>query len=136
MLAEHCILRAGLSPGARPATDLLSAEQLAALMGEVRAFERWLASCQTTAPKGYIYTSLTPGEGDTASVPATPAALEALPPGTAYVDFDPLPLQQKAGRHVLEFETFDAALDEFFSKARLHARLQPLLGLPRCGLAA
>jgi hypothetical protein len=33
-----------------------------------------------------------------------------------YDDFNPLQLQQKAGQPALEFDTFDAALDEFYSK--------------------
>jgi hypothetical protein len=49
------------------------------------------------------------------------------PEGMMYDDFDPLLLQQKAALTVLEFATFDAALDEFYSKARcmlLHLLLQ------------
>lgn len=42
------------------------------------------------------------------------------PEGMLYDDFDPLPLQQKAALPVLEFETFDAALDEFYSKVCSH----------------
>ena len=33
-----------------------------------------------------------------------------------YQDFNPLRLQQSAKSKVLEFGTFDAALDDFFSK--------------------
>ena len=40
------------------------------------------------------------------------------PAGMLFDDFDPLPLLQKASLPSLEFETFDAALDEFYSKAR------------------
>ena len=36
-----------------------------------------------------------------------------------YDDFDALPLRQNEGKSVLAFDTFDAALDEFFAKARL-----------------
>lgn len=38
------------------------------------------------------------------------------PEGYIYADFDPILLQQKAQEQFLEFETFDAALDEYYSK--------------------
>ena len=43
-----------------------------------------------------------------------------------YDDFDALPLRQNEGKSVLAFDTFDAALDEFFAKAGLpdHARVR------------
>lgn len=40
------------------------------------------------------------------------------PEGMVYEDFDPLLLDQKAALPFLEFTSFDAALDEFFSKVR------------------
>ena len=36
-----------------------------------------------------------------------------------YDDFDPLLLEQKKHEKVLEFDSFDAALDEFYSKVRI-----------------
>ena len=42
----------------------------------------------------------------------------AVPDGMVYADFDPLLLQQKQDKPMLEFTSFDAALDEFYSKAR------------------
>jgi hypothetical protein len=38
------------------------------------------------------------------------------PEGYIYADYGPLLLQQKAEQRVIEFETFDAALDEYYSK--------------------
>lgn len=35
----------------------------------------------------------------------------------AYESYDPLALAQHAGGHVQAFDTFDAAVDEFYSKA-------------------
>lgn len=44
------------------------------------------------------------------------AAQPADEDGLVYSEFEPLPWAQNAGRPVKEFLTFDAALDEFFSK--------------------
>ena len=38
-------------------------------------------------------------------------------PDKVFVEFDPLPLKQHAGKPSLAFDTFDAALDAFFAKA-------------------
>ena len=45
--------------------------------------------------------------------------------GGLYDSYDPLLLEQHAGGNTQEFETFDAAVDEFYSKA----------GLPQCRIA-
>ena len=42
-----------------------------------------------------------------------------------YDNFDALPLRQNEGKSVLRFDTFDAALDEFFAKVRLLGRAAP-----------
>jgi hypothetical protein len=53
-------------------------------------------------------------------VKATGAPGESLcPGGWVYADFDPLLLEQKRGERMVELPTFDAALDEFYSKVRL-----------------
>lgn len=61
-------------------------------------------------------------------VPASPAPDPSQPSGTdpselakklegiVYEDFDPLLLKQNEGLQKLEFETYDAALDEFYAK--------------------
>ena len=242
MLAEHCVLRAGLSPTRKPAAEPLSDDEIAALMTQIEAFDRWLAECKDAAPKGYILLKEAPkatpdlrgapgkkgapadavgasgadvgagagagaasgqraaadgastgqvendgparaeggaaaatagasgatngaasaiASGGSADKPGTPAdgtgtaaahatkaaepnpaadnsdsdagdndasaapadskaqsARPECPEGWMYADFDPLLLEQKKGGRVLEFATFDAALDEFFSKVR------------------
>ena len=45
----------------------------------------------------------------------TPAAGH---PDKVFLEFDPLPLRQHAGKPSLAFDTFDAALDAFFAKVR------------------
>ena len=47
-------------------------------------------------------------------------------PDKVFLEFDPLPLKQHAGKPSLAFDTFDAALDAFFAKASdvfFHSRL-------------
>jgi hypothetical protein len=55
MIAEHCILEAGLQPNRKPAVEPLSDVELTALLAGVHAFEQWLAHCDKHPPKGYIW---------------------------------------------------------------------------------
>ena len=41
-----------------------------------------------------------------------------------YEDFDPLLLKQNGGLQKLEFETYDAALDEFYARVMLSWHIQ------------
>lgn len=43
-----------------------------------------------------------------------------------YEDFDPLLLKQNEGLQKLEFETYDAALDEFYARVTLSWHIQLL----------
>ena len=47
---------------------------------------------------------------------ADPGELAKKLEGVVYEDFDPLLLKQNEAAHKLEFETYDAALDEFYAK--------------------
>jgi len=44
-----------------------------------------------------------------------------------YEDFDPLLLKQNEGLQKLEFETYDAALDEFYARVTLSWHIQMLI---------
>ncbi len=44
---------------------------------------------------------------------------EAPARNVIYEEYDPIVLRQRQGRPVLQFPTFDAALDEFYSKVRV-----------------
>jgi hypothetical protein len=185
-------VRAGLSPSRKAATVPLVDTEMDSLMQQIQVFDRWLADCKDTAPKGYITLQPAPAavlqagkghggivldvgtvgpdgeegllpvgggcvdaeggvtggkctESSSSNAPATqttrttggavppPAhASEAAgacssdgdgqprgqtcPEGWMYADFDPLLLEQKLAARRLEFDTFDAALDEFYSK--------------------
>lgn len=52
---------------------------------------------------------------------ADPGELARKVEGVVYEDFDPLLLKQNEAAQKLEFETYDAALDEFYAKVALLA---------------
>jgi hypothetical protein len=74
MLAEHCILKAGLSPSLRPASTPLTTEQVSALAAELLALDAWLDSCKDSPPKGYIILKKAPRGVATGGEAATPGA--------------------------------------------------------------
>ncbi|ORY84369.1 fibronectin-binding protein A N-terminus-domain-containing protein [Protomyces lactucae-debilis] len=89
-LVEHCILDAGLDPSAAATPDMADALQ--------PAFEKADAIVQAPAHPGFIVTKM---DGD----------------HEVYDDFQPfLPLQvQRAGLKTLSYETFNDAVDAYFS---------------------
>lgn len=50
----------------------------------------------------------------------SPAELAKQLEGVVYEDFDPLLLKQNESLQKLEFDTYDAALDEFYAKVSNH----------------
>ncbi|EIE22903.1 hypothetical protein COCSUDRAFT_16391 [Coccomyxa subellipsoidea C-169] len=108
-LSEHCTLLAGLRPTRKPKADPLCEEERTALLGGVRHWEAWLDACETAAPEGFISLKR-PADGSEAAS----ASGDCL----VYDSFDPLILQQNSGQEVLRFPTYNAALDEFYAKAR------------------
>lgn len=64
LVAEHCILSAGLDPARPPAAAPLSAEEQRALLGGVRSWERWLDECESRPPEGIIYVRPGAAEGE------------------------------------------------------------------------
>ena len=130
LIAEHCILSAGLEPGRCPAAQPLGGEEGVALVGSVRAWEAWLDACEDSSepPQGYILTK--PGSGQQAAAAAAPdgeaggaaaaagaAGAAGAAAGAVYEEFEPVLLRQHAHKPALAFPTFDAALGEFFGKA-------------------
>lgn len=74
MLAEHCILQAGLNPASKPAPEPPTAQQLDCLLQQIRVLECWLADCQDAAPKGYILLKAKRGPGAPAKADVKPGA--------------------------------------------------------------
>jgi len=119
LVAEHCILSAGLDPKRHvAAVPPLTEEDHAALLAAVRSFEKWLDGCEEGSPPGGAIllarngkkTSRAESEGD---VETSGAA--------AYDEFQPLltagkPMAQHAGLPMLTFPTYDAAVAEFFGQ--------------------
>ncbi|KAL3145238.1 hypothetical protein ABBQ32_000984 [Trebouxia sp. C0010 RCD-2024] len=140
-VVDHCILTAGLGPQQLVKQSALSPGQQQALLAAVLGWEAWLDDCETRAPKGYITyrradepkrSKKQAQEAPTIQPAHTPAPSPAPDPsqpsgadpgelarkleGVVYEDFDPLLLKQNEAAQKLEFETYDAALDEFYAK--------------------
>ncbi|KAI3512406.1 hypothetical protein L1887_19721 [Cichorium endivia] len=107
-LSEHIILDAGLTPNLKVSKDLkLDDGSIRALSEGVKKFEDWLEDVisGTKIPEGYILMQQkkngNPADSSTDQI---------------YDEFCPLLLNQLKSRVSVKFETFDAALDEFYSK--------------------
>ncbi|KAI3737864.1 hypothetical protein L2E82_27878 [Cichorium intybus] len=107
-LSEHIILDAGLTPNLKVSKDLkLDDGSIRALSEGVKKFEDWLEDVisGTKIPEGYILMQQkkngNPADSSTDQI---------------YDEFCPLLLNQFNSRVSVKFETFDAALDEFYSK--------------------
>lgn len=120
-IAEHCVLQGGLNPKAHVG----SGNCLGALMSGIRWLEEWLGGLESQVPRGFI--TVRPG-GSGSRTPHTHQEEEGgQGSGGALVDkserrvmvfndFNAFPLLQNSDMEQIEFATFDAALEEFFSK--------------------
>eukprot|EP00898_Chlorokybus_atmophyticus_P002379 jgi/Chlat1/3141/Chrsp21S03365 len=114
-LAEHCIIASGLQPASKvPGGEVfLSPEQLDALQEAFNKLEGWLDDAERTSNKGYIMLAKAPMQPSQRKNQDSPEDASAE---EVYEEFTPLQLHQHAGRRFIEFDIFDAAMDEFFSK--------------------
>lgn len=111
-LSEHIILDAGLTPNLKVSKDLkLEDSSIQALSEGVKRFEDWLEDVMSGAkiPEGYILM-----QQKRAGKDQTPT--ESSVTDQIYDEFCPLLLNQFKSRVSVKFETFDDALDEFYSK--------------------
>lgn len=111
-LSEHIILDAGLTPNLKVSNDLkLEDTSIQALSEGVKRFEDWLEDVISGAkiPEGYILMQQKKTGKD--QIPVQSSATDQI-----YDEFCPLLLNQFKSRVSVKFETFDAALDEFYSK--------------------
>ncbi|XP_073308005.1 uncharacterized protein [Primulina huaijiensis] len=103
-LSEHIILDAGLTPSTKLHKEFkMDGNSIQVLTEAVKKFEDWLSEVISgkKVPKGYILMQRKIlGNNDDA----------------IFDEFCPLLLNQFKSRDSMEFETFDAALDEFYSK--------------------
>ncbi|KAL0367831.1 UNVERIFIED_CONTAM: Nuclear export mediator factor NEMF [Sesamum radiatum] len=112
-LSEHIILDAGLIPSTKVGKDFkLDDNTIQVLAEAVTRFEDWLADVISgeKVPEGYILMQHKNSGKKNDAVSAN-GTLEQI-----YDEFCPLLLNQFKSRDRTEFETFDAALDEFYSK--------------------
>ncbi|CAM6068471.1 unnamed protein product [Sphagnum tenellum] len=114
-LCEHMILDAGLQSNqkiSQGADGIVSVteDELQALMAAVVRFEDWLESVVKgeLTPNGYVYMQKG-GKGKPRG--SAPGSEEKI-----YDEFAPLSMRQFEDRNVMKMDTFDSAMDEFFSK--------------------
>ncbi|KAJ0736365.1 putative transcription factor interactor and regulator CCHC(Zn) family [Helianthus annuus] len=111
-LSEHIILDAGLTPNLKGSKDVkLEDSSIQALTEGVKRFEDWLEDVISGAkiPEGYILMQEKKIGKD--HIPVESSGTDQI-----YDEFCPLLLNQFRLRVSVKFETFDAALDEFYSK--------------------
>ncbi|KAK8572110.1 hypothetical protein V6N13_047725 [Hibiscus sabdariffa] len=110
-LAEHIILDAGLISNTKLSKDnKLDDDKVQALAQAVEKFEDWLQDVISgeKVPEGYILMQKkNPGKDGPPSEGTN---------GQMYDECCPILLNQLKSREYVNFETFDAALDEFYSK--------------------
>ncbi|XP_038907111.1 nuclear export mediator factor Nemf [Benincasa hispida] len=109
-LSEHIILNAGLIPNMKLGNDnKLDDNSLQLLVQAVANFEDWLEDVifGTRVPEGYILMQ----KKDVKKEESEPSTASEI-----YDEFCPILLNQFMSRKYTKFETFDAALDEFYSK--------------------
>ncbi|KAI9492473.1 fibronectin-binding protein A N-terminus-domain-containing protein [Zychaea mexicana] len=124
-MIEHIILKAGLSPNMKPATEFDSSIDSPMMQDLIKAFaegDEMVESTKNNVPRGYIIlledkkAPAKEGEEDDNRI-------------EIYDEFHPYLYKQHESRPYKEFNTFDSAVDEFFSaieaqKIELKARNQ------------
>uniref|UniRef100_A0A2N9EIU3 CCHC-type domain-containing protein n=1 Tax=Fagus sylvatica TaxID=28930 RepID=A0A2N9EIU3_FAGSY len=111
-LAEHIILDAGLIPNTKvPKDNKWDDDTVRVLVQAVTKFEDWLQDIilGERIPEGFILMQKKNLGKDSAS--SEPGSTSQI-----YDEFCPILLNQLKTRDYVMFETFDAALDEFYSK--------------------
>ncbi|KAL3339422.1 hypothetical protein AABB24_028172 [Solanum stoloniferum] len=112
-LSEHIILDAGLVPNTKIDTDFkLEGNTLLSLTEAVKQFEDWLEDIilGEKVPEGYILMQQKALSKKDSNI-CDSGSSEKI-----YDEFCPLLLNQLKCRDFMKFETFDAALDDFYSK--------------------
>ncbi|EPS59484.1 hypothetical protein M569_15323, partial [Genlisea aurea] len=112
-LSEHIILDAGLKPGTKIDVSFELDDNISEVLARaVMRFEDWLADViyGDKIPNGYILMQ------QKVSGKKNNAAYDIGTTVQIYDEFCPLLLNQFKSRDCIEFETFDAVLDEFYSK--------------------
>ena len=108
-LAEHCVFKAGLLPGRDLLVSPLSNDEFNLLLSSVRWTENWVDQLHLNRPHAR--------DAERYEDPPVKGWISSRKEGI-WDDVDPLQLDQYVtqGRFFVEFPSFDAALDEFFSR--------------------
>ncbi|XP_034432358.1 nuclear export mediator factor NEMF-like [Hippoglossus hippoglossus] len=107
-LIEHSLIEVGLSGSVKVDSQVDAAQVAPKILEAMQVAETYMEKTANFSGKGYIIQkcdkkpSLTPGK-----------PIEEL---LTYDEFHPFLFAQHAKSHYLEFDTFDKAVDEFFSK--------------------
>ncbi|KNA15242.1 hypothetical protein SOVF_100000 [Spinacia oleracea] len=112
-LSEHIILDAGLTPSMKVSKDNKLDEGKVEVLGQaVSRFEDWLEDVirGSKVPEGYILMQAMKSGGKDCGNIKPESSIKI------YDEYCPILLNQFKSRDCLKFETFDAALDEFYSK--------------------
>ncbi|ERN03282.1 nuclear export mediator factor NEMF [Amborella trichopoda] len=113
-LSEHIILEAGLLPNMKVGNEngaTVDENTLRTLASAIDKFEDWLEDVISgeTVPEGYILMQ-SKTSGDRKGMSSQESSDQV------YDEFTPILLNQFKSRQHMKMETFDAALDEFYSK--------------------
>lgn len=127
MIAEHCILKAGMQPGRKLDSEPLDDAERAALLSGIRSWEQWLEACEAAPPGGAILTKPAPAalkkEADQDQDPGSSGGNNNEKEDVVYEEFEILmegqtPIEQHTNRDMIKFATYDDAISEFFGKVR------------------
>ncbi|KAJ6798590.1 nuclear export mediator factor NEMF [Iris pallida] len=116
-LAEHVILDAGLFPNMKvgdSSDSKIDEYMIQALEQAVTRFEDWLTDIiyGQKIPEGYILMQSKAAEKEKNKL----VPVQESTTNKVYDEYCPILLNQLKSRECMNFETFDAALDEFYSK--------------------
>ncbi|KAJ2961396.1 hypothetical protein NQZ79_g3433 [Umbelopsis isabellina] len=106
-LSEHAILRAQLDPNLKVATDMDTSDgspKMQSLFSALEEADKLIEAVGTTVPKGYIILKDTDRKNEDGS------------DFELYDEFHPHLYEQHKTKKFKEFDTFDAAVDLFFSE--------------------
>ncbi|XP_026155712.1 ribosome quality control complex subunit NEMF [Mastacembelus armatus] len=107
-LIEHSLIEAGLSGSAKVDSQVDAAQVAPTILEAMQIAQTYLEKTETFSGKGYI---IQKREKKPALTPGTPSE-ELL----TYDEFHPFLFAQHTKSPYLEFDSFDKAVDEFFSK--------------------
>uniref|UniRef100_UPI00358FD816 ribosome quality control complex subunit NEMF isoform X2 n=1 Tax=Myxine glutinosa TaxID=7769 RepID=UPI00358FD816 len=105
---EHCLIESGLPEGVKIGQGFDPTKDMSKLVAALAMAEKFVQSIRKFSGKGYIIQK----KENKVAVDGTGTSTELL----TYDEFQPFLFAQHVHRPRLEFDSFDRAVDEFFSK--------------------